>query len=223
MTAASGPSAVPGFYRNFAKRWVDILAAGSLLLLLSPLIAVLSLMIAASMGRPVLFRQARAGRHGRIFHVTKFRSMRDATDKQGNPLPDEQRLTWLGNWLRKLSLDELPQLWNVVRGDMSLIGPRPLLVEYLPRYSPQQTRRHEVLPGITGWAQVNGRNTLSWEARFELDVWYVDHISPRLDLKILILTVLRVIRRQDVSAEGHATMPKFMGSHGTDQTDEQQG
>jgi lipopolysaccharide/colanic/teichoic acid biosynthesis glycosyltransferase len=171
-----------------------------------------ALAIRFTMRGPVFFRQMRPGRGGKTFQLVKFRTMLDAWDADGEPLPDEQRLTPLGKFLRATSLDELPQLWNVLRGDMSLVGPRPLLVEYLPRYSAEQARRHEVLPGITGWAQVNGRNALGWEERFQLDVWYVDHWSLALDTRILALTILRVVQRQGISHEGDATMFKFLGS-----------
>jgi lipopolysaccharide/colanic/teichoic acid biosynthesis glycosyltransferase len=201
-------------YRRYGKRGLDLTVGLSAAILLAPLIGVVAALTRWAIGSPVLFRQPRGGLGGRTFVVVKFRTMRDAHDQHGQPLPDELRLTRFGSWVRRLSLDELPQLWNVINGTMSLVGPRPLLVEYLPRYSPQQARRHEVRPGITGWAQVNGRNALSWEARFALDVWYVDHVSLWLDLRILAATVLRVFRRGDVNAEGHATMPKFMGSGG---------
>jgi len=164
------------------------------------------------MGRPALFRQTRIGRGGKPFTFFKFRTMTDARDARGELLPDARRLTRLGRFLRATSLDELPQLWNVLRGDMSLVGPRPLLPQYLPRYDSRQRRRHEVKPGITGWAQINGRNALSWEEKFDLDVWYVDHQSFRLDMKILWLTLLKVLRRDGISQSGHATMPEFMGS-----------
>jgi lipopolysaccharide/colanic/teichoic acid biosynthesis glycosyltransferase len=170
-----------------------------------------AVLVAASQGRPVLFTQPRVGRDGRRFPIFKFRTMREATGPDGTPLPDDERLTRVGRALRATSIDELPQLWNVLRGDLSLVGPRPLLVRYLPRYTPEQARRHEVLPGITGWAQVNGRNAISWEERFALDVWYVDHWSLALDLRILAMTLARVLRREGVSREGHATMPEFMG------------
>jgi lipopolysaccharide/colanic/teichoic acid biosynthesis glycosyltransferase len=176
--------------------------------------------IRLSVGRPIFFRQFRRGRDGRLFRMLKFRTMRDPFDKRDRPLPDAQRLTLLGSWLRRTSLDELPQLWNVLKGDMSIVGPRPLLPEYLPRYTPFQRRRHEVKPGITGWAQVNGRNTLSWEHKFELDVWYVDHWSLWLDVKILWLTVFKVVRGEGVSRQGHATMPEFWGSPAQSRRDE---
>ena len=194
------------------KRTFDLLVASTLLLLLAPVLGGLALMIRWKLGRPVLFRQLRPGRGGRPFTMVKFRTMRDRTDTDGRPLPDAERLTGLGRTLRSLSLDELPELWNVVRGEMSLVGPRPLLLEYLPRYSPRQARRHDVRPGITGWAQVNGRNALDWPARFELDVWYVEHRSFVLDLWILWLTVWRVLRRDGISQPGQATMEPFLGN-----------
>lgn len=182
------------------------------LLLLSPLLVIVSLMIRLNMGAPVFFRQIRPGLHGKQFEMIKFRTMRDAVDSKGNPLLDSCRLTRLGRFLRSSSLDELPELWNVIRGDMSLVGPRPLLMEYLPLYSTMQSRRHEVRPGITGWAQVNGRNGLSWDEKFELDVWYVDNRSFILDCKIILLTVQKVANREGISAEGEATAKKFTGN-----------
>jgi lipopolysaccharide/colanic/teichoic acid biosynthesis glycosyltransferase len=196
----------------FLKQCIDRLAAGVGLLCLAPVMAATALLIRVTMGGPVLFRQVRPGRGGRLFLLYKFRTMLDANGADGNPLPDGQRLTRTGRFLRATSLDELPQLWNVLRGDMSLVGPRPLLVEYLPRYSAEQARRHDVLPGITGWAQVNGRNALGWDERFRLDVWYVDHWSLALDARILALTLLRVVQRQGISFAGDATMFKFLGS-----------
>lgn len=201
-----------GLYRDALKRVFDFLVAASLMVLVSPVILVVALVIRWKMGSPVVFRQPRGGKDGKIFHVYKFRSMLHAVDAIGRPLPDEQRLTPLGKRLRSWSLDELPQLWNVVRGDMSLIGPRPLLVSYLARYSPQQARRHEVRPGITGWAQVHGRNELSWEKRFELDVWYVDHCSFWTDVRILWQTLFCVLSRRGVSAYNQATMSEFLGT-----------
>jgi lipopolysaccharide/colanic/teichoic acid biosynthesis glycosyltransferase len=194
------------------KQCIDRLAAATGLLCFAPVMAATALAIRCTLGSPVLFRQVRPGRGGRLFELVKFRTMSQERDADGRLLPDTQRLTRVGRFLRAASLDELPQLWNVLRGDMSLVGPRPLLVQYLPRYSPEQARRHDVLPGITGWAQVNGRNALDWEARFRLDVWYVDHWSLALDLKILLLTLLRVVRREGISHEGQATMYEFMGS-----------
>jgi lipopolysaccharide/colanic/teichoic acid biosynthesis glycosyltransferase len=164
------------------------------------------------LGSPVLFRQRRPGLHGRPFEMLKFRTMLDATDGAGNPLPDADRLTPLGRFLRATSLDELPELWNVLRGEMSLVGPRPLLMEYLPLYTPEQARRHEVRPGITGWAQVNGRNAISWEEKFRMDVWYVDRRTFALDLKILLLTAKKVVVREGISQQGQATMERFLGS-----------
>jgi lipopolysaccharide/colanic/teichoic acid biosynthesis glycosyltransferase len=196
----------------FVKRCMDRLAAGVGLLCFAPVMAVTALVVRFTMGRPILFRQVRPGLGGKTFQLLKFRTMLEAQDAEGNPLPDAQRLTPVGKFLRAVSLDELPQLWNVLRGDMSLVGPRPLLVEYLPRYSPEQARRHDVLPGITGWAQVNGRNALGWDERFRLDVWYVDNWSLALDARILALTFLRVVQRQGISHEGDATMFKFLGN-----------
>ncbi|MBB6097848.1 lipopolysaccharide/colanic/teichoic acid biosynthesis glycosyltransferase [Deinobacterium chartae] len=194
------------------KRALDVVASALGLLLLAPLMVGVALLVRLQMGSPVIFRQVRPGLHGRPFAMYKFRTMRDATDPQGRPLPDSERLTSLGRFLRATSLDELPELFNVLRGEMSLVGPRPLLMEYLELYTPEQARRHEVRPGITGWAQVNGRNALSWEEKFALDVWYVDHHNFWLDLKILWLTVIKVFRREGISAAGDATMPRFTGS-----------
>jgi sugar transferase EpsL len=194
------------------KRCLDIVAALLLLVLLSPVLLVVALLVRGRLGTPVLFRQRRAGLGGEPFFVCKFRSMTDARGPDGQWLPDEERLTPFGLFLRKYSLDELPQLLNVLRGELSLVGPRPLYVEYVPLYSAEQARRLDVRPGITGWAQINGRNSISWEERFALDVWYVEHRSLWLDLKILALTVHRVLTKQGISAEGHATMPYFTGS-----------
>ncbi len=177
-----------------------------------PVMGVIALLIYLKDGAPVLFKQARPGRGGKIFTLYKFRTMRNDVDKHGNPLPDAERLTPWGRFLRSTSLDELPELFNVLRGEMSLVGPRPLLVEYLPRYTPEQARRHEVLPGITGWAQINGRNALTWEEKFRLDVWYVDHWSLWLDVKILALTVWKVLRREGINAPGSETAEPFLGS-----------
>jgi sugar transferase EpsL len=200
---------------DFLKRSLDIAVAGSALLLLAIPMAVLAVLIRVRMGRPVLFTQDRPGRHGRIFRIIKFRSMTSERDEQGELLADAERLTPFGRWLRSTSLDELPELWNVLRGDMSLIGPRPLLVEYLPVYTAEQARRHEVRPGLTGWAQVHGRNATTWEERFKLDVWYVDHRTTWLDLKILLMTIVKVLGREGISADGEATMPRLtMGSDG---------
>jgi lipopolysaccharide/colanic/teichoic acid biosynthesis glycosyltransferase len=194
------------------KRAFDVVVAAAALALLALPMAAIAVAVRLCLGKPVFFTQARTGQHGALFRMIKFRTMREAVDEQGRPLPDEERLTRLGAFLRATSLDELPELWNVLRGDMSLVGPRPLLPEYLPLYSAEQARRHEVKAGITGWAQVNGRNGPSWEERFRLDVWYVDHASFRLDLKILALTFWKTIRRDGISQEGHATMPDFLGS-----------
>jgi sugar transferase EpsL len=202
------------------KRAFDFCVAFLLLVILLPVMAVLALAVWLAMDRPVLLRQVRPGLHGRPFVFYKFRTMTEARDVDGALLPDEHRLTPFGRWLRRTSLDELPQLFNVLRGDMSFVGPRPLLVEYLPLYSPQQARRHEVRPGITGWAQVNGRNAISWEEKFALDVWYVDHRSFALDMKILLLTVLRVFQASGISQAGQATMSRFNGKQGPAASDE---
>ena len=193
------------------KRMVDILGSLAALLVLLPVILLVAAAIRWRMGAPVLFRQLRPGLHGQPFEMIKFRTMLNATDAQGRPLPDAERLTALGRFLRAMSLDELPELWNVLNGDMSLVGPRPLLMEYLELYSPEQARRHEVKPGITGWAQVDGRNAISWEEKFRHDVWYVDNRSLWLDLKILLLSVVKVFGRHGISADGEATMPRFRG------------
>jgi lipopolysaccharide/colanic/teichoic acid biosynthesis glycosyltransferase len=194
-----------------AKRWIDVAVAVGVLTLGAPLIAATAIAVWVDVGRPVLFRQPRIGRGGRIFELRKFRTMRDAIGSGGRPLPDGERLTRIGRLLRASSLDELPQLLNVLAGEMSLVGPRPLLVQYLARYSPEQARRHEVVPGITGLAQVTGRNGLSWPEKFALDVFYVDHQSLALDLEILARTVAAVIKRDGISAAGQATMPEFQG------------
>lgn len=195
------------------KRLIDIVASLVLIVLLLPVFLVLILVIYLRMGRPVFFRQDRPGLNGEIFSMIKFRTMSIARDQHGNDLADSDRLTAFGRFLRSSSLDELPELWNVLKGDMSLVGPRPLLVEYLPLYSSEQARRHEVRPGVTGWAQVNGRNAISWEEKFELDVWYVNHQSLWLDIKILWLTVKKVLVREGISAAGDATMPIFKGKN----------
>lgn len=194
------------------KRIVDISVVFLSLPLLLPLLALMALLIRLKLGRPVLFTQTRPGLHGKPFRMFKFRSMTSACDASGNLLPDDQRLTPFGQRLRSTSLDELPGLWAVLKGDMSLVGPRPLLMEYLPLYTPEQARRHEVRPGITGWAQVNGRNAISWEEKFALDVWYVENQSLWLDIKILLLTVKKVLVRDGITAEGEATMSRFTGS-----------
>ena len=193
------------------KRLFDITAAFAALLLLALPLALLTWQVRRKLGSPAFFRQVRPGMHGQPFEMVKFRTMTDASGADGALLPDADRLTPFGRFLRASSLDELPELWNVLKGEMSLVGPRPLLMEYLPLYSPQQARRHEVRPGITGWAQVNGRNALGWDEKFKLDVWYVDHRSLWLDIKILWLTVKKVLVREGISAAGEATMPRFTG------------
>ena len=195
-----------------ARRVVDLVAATLILVLAAPVMLVVAVLIFCCMGRPVLFRQVRAGHRGKPFTLIKFRTMREARSPSGRPLPDAQRLTRLGRILRSTSLDELPQILNVLWGDMSLLGPRPLLVEYLDRYNPEQARRHDVKPGLTGWAQAHGRNSLSWEEKFELDVWYVDNRSLWVDAWIVLCTVWQVLRRKGVSHAGAATMPEFTGS-----------
>ena len=195
------------------KRLFDLTASIVLLLLLAPVIALLALQVASKLGRPVMFRQTRPGLHGEPFRMVKFRTMTDERGPDGKLLPDAERLTPFGRWLRSSSLDELPELWNVLKGEMSLVGPRPLLMEYLPLYNAEQARRHDVRPGITGWAQVNGRNALSWEEKFKLDVWYVDNRSLWVDMRILWLTVRKVLLREGISAAGEATMRKFTGGN----------
>jgi len=199
------------FYRNHGKRLFDLALALPALVVFLPLMAVLALLVRWRLGSPVFFRQTRPGLHGQPFKLIKFRSMTDTRDAAGNLLPDADRLPRFGRFLRASSLDELPELWNVVKGEMSLVGPRPLLMEYLPLYSPEQARRHAVRPGITGWAQVNGRNALSWPEKFKLDVEYIDGISFCLDMKTLWLTVWQVIKKDGISANGEATMPRFTG------------
>ncbi|MBB5514559.1 lipopolysaccharide/colanic/teichoic acid biosynthesis glycosyltransferase [Rubricella aquisinus] len=194
------------------KRLLDIIGSLTGLILLSPVLILLWWKIARDMGKPVLFRQVRPGRNAQPFEMVKFRSMRDAIGPDGTPLPDADRITPLGAKLRSSSLDELPELWNVLKGEMSLVGPRPLLMEYVPLYSPEQARRMDVRPGITGWAQINGRNALSWDEKFALDIWYVENRTIWLDIKILWLTVRKVLKRDGISADGEATMPKFTGS-----------
>ena len=196
------------------KRTLDIVVAFASMLILFPIILGVAITIGVSMGTPIFFCQLRPGRDGKPFTLYKFRTMRAATDREGNALPDAERMTSLGRSIRALSLDELPQLWNVILGDMSLVGPRPLLMEYLPLYSDEQARRHQVRPGITGWAQINGRNAQTWEARFHLDVWYIENQSFLLDLKILCLTAFKVVARSGVNSPGDATMPRFTGNAG---------
>lgn len=193
------------------KRAMDLAGAGLALGITWPVMLAAALAIRARLGSPVLFRQQRPGRHGRPFLLTKFRTMRDARNADGTPMSDAERLTPLGRWLRATSIDELPELLNVLRGEMSLVGPRPLLMEYLSRYSPEQARRHDVLPGVTGWAQIHGRNALSWGEKFRLDCWYVDHWSNQLDFSILVKTAALVVRREGISHASDATMPPFMG------------
>ena len=194
------------------KRLIDIVGALIGLLLLSPVLLVVVLLIRLQMGNPVLFKQQRPGLHGKPFFMYKLRTMSDAKDENGELLSDEKRLTWLGNFLRKSSIDEFPELINVLKGEMSLVGPRPLLMQYLPLYTSEQNRCHDVKPGLTGWAQINGRNAISWEQKFVYDVWYVDHRSFWLDVKILFLTVWKVVRHDGISANDHATMPAFTGN-----------
>jgi sugar transferase EpsL len=198
-------------YKSWGKRALDLAAAVAGLLTFGPVMLVVALLVRISLGSPVLFRQVRPGKDSRPFTLLKFRTMKDARDDRGGLLPDNQRLTALGRFLRACSFDELPQFWNLLRGEMSLVGPRPLLMEYLCRYTTAQARRHAVKPGITGWAQVNGRNAISWEEKFALDVWYVDHMTFSLDLCILWMTCLHVVRRSGISSQGHATMPEFLG------------
>ena len=199
------------------KRLLDIIIASIALILLSPLYAFVAYKVKKNLGSPVLFRQVRPGLHGKPFEMIKFRTMRDALDAQGNPLPDSERLTPFGKMLRSSSLDEMPELWNVIKGDMSIVGPRPLLTEYLPLYNTEQAKRHNVRPGMTGHAQVNGRNAIGWEEKFKLDTWYVENQSTLLDFKIMFKTVHKVLAKDDISAEGEATMTKFTGTLSKDE------
>ncbi|RVT53091.1 sugar transferase [Acinetobacter indicus] len=194
------------------KRIIDITIASTALILLSPVYLIVAHKVKKNLGSPVLFRQVRPGLYGKPFEMIKFRTMKDALDAEGNPLPDSERLTPFGKMLRATSLDEMPELWNVIKGDMSIVGPRPLLMEYLPLYNQEQAKRHNVRPGITGYAQVNGRNAISWEKKFELDTWYVEHQSLWLDFKIMLKTIKKVLAKDDISAEGEATMSKFTGT-----------
>ena len=194
------------------KRLFDIIIASTALIILLPLYAFIAYKVKKNLGSPVLFRQVRPGLHGKPFEMIKFRTMKDAVDEQGNPLPDSERLTPFGQMLRSTSLDEMPELWNVIKGDMSIVGPRPLLMEYLPLYNEEQAKRHNVRPGMTGHAQVNGRNAISWEEKFKLDTWYVENQSTWLDFKIMFKTVHKVLAKDDISAEGEATMTKFTGT-----------
>ena len=198
-------------YAHHGKRLFDVLLTAPFLLVCAPVVALVALCVRLRLGAPVLFCQQRPGLHGQSFTLLKFRTMTEARDGQGHLLPDAERLTPLGRFLRSTSLDELPEFLNVLRGDMSLVGPRPLLMKYLERYTPEQMRRHDVRPGITGWAQVNGRNAITWEHKFALDVWYVDHLSCWLDLKIVVLTVWRIVRRDGINEPGQATAQEFMG------------
>ncbi|HIF9494418.1 sugar transferase [Photobacterium damselae] len=193
------------------KRLFDFIVSLIALILVSPIIALVAWKVRKNLGSPVLFRQARPGLNGKSFEMVKFRTMKDAVDQQGNPLPDSERMTSFGDKLRNSSLDELPELWNVLKGEMSLVGPRPLLMQYLPLYSKEQSRRHDVRPGVTGWAQINGRNAISWEEKFALDVWYVDNRTWLLDIKILFLTVKKVFIKDGISADGHVTIEPFKG------------
>ncbi len=202
---------------KFFKRLFDIIASASGLIILSPVFLILIYLIRKNLGAPVFFTQERPGKDGKPFKMIKFRSMRDAVDKDGNPLPDSERLTPFGKKLRAASLDELPELWNVLKGDMSLVGPRPLLMSYLPLYNDFQFRRHEMRPGVTGWAQVNGRNAISWDEKFAYDIWYIDHFSLWFDMKILFLTIKKVFIKEGISAEGEATMPYFTGNDSNEQ------
>jgi len=208
-----GPQFLPAGI-SWSKRVLDLVLTLSVLILVSPILMLVAFLVRWKLGKPVLFQQLRPGYKGRLFALYKFRTMTEEHDHQGALLSDEVRLGSLGRFLRSSSLDELPELLNVLRGEMSLVGPRPLLVQYLERYSPEQARRHDVLPGITGWAQVNGRNALAWEDKFEFDVWYVDHWSLVLDLKILTLTLWKVLTREGINQPGHATAEEFMGSQG---------
>jgi sugar transferase EpsL len=208
MHPAGITPSIPG-----SKRILDLLLTIPGIVILSPLLLLVSILVGVKFGTPILFRQKRPGYLGRPFWIYKFRTMTDVRDAQSNLLPDAERITQLGRFLRSSSLDELPEMFNVLRGEMSWVGPRPLLMQYLERYSPEQARRHEVLPGITGWAQINGRNALTWEEKFNLDVWYVDHWSFWLDIKILFLSVFKVLRREGINQPGQATAEEFMGNH----------
>lgn len=200
------------FYEKYIKRLLDIGLSGGALIVLSPVLLVTAVLVRTKLGSPVLFCQERPGKDEKIFKLYKFRSMTDQRDEQGNLLPDEVRLTKFGRLLRSTSLDELPELWNILRGDMSIVGPRPLLIKYLPLYNEEQRHRHDVRPGLTGWAQANGRNAISWEEKFRLDVWYVEHLSFRVDAKTILLTVKKVFAREGISAEDSATMEEFRGT-----------
>lgn len=216
MSEAARSQSVRGLSRQFGmqvKNTLDRLVAAIALIVLSPVILVVAIAIYFRIGRPIIFTQPRPGKNGHIFTFYKFRTMTDERDTDGNLLPDEDRLLPFGEWLRQTSLDELPQLWNVIKGDMSFVGPRPLMVEYLPRYNAEQAKRHDVMPGITGWAQINGRNDISWEDKFKFDVFYVENWSFWFDLKILFLTALKVVRKEGITQEGFATCEEFKGSN----------
>lgn len=202
------------FYEKYMKRLLDILLSALGLIVLSPVLLVTAVLVRIKLGSPVLFRQSRPGRNGKIFTLCKFRTMTDRRDEKGGLLPDEARLTGFGRLLRSTSLDELPELWNILKGDMSIVGPRPLLVKYLPLYTPEQMHRHDVRPGLTGWAQVHGRNAVSWEEKFRLDLWYVENLSFFVDVKTVLLTVRNVLRREGISSGSAATMEEFTGSEG---------
>lgn len=199
-------------YNKFFKRLLDIIISFSSLVILSPVFLIVVILVRNKLGGPAIFKQDRPGLNGKIFTMYKFRSMTNETDEEGQLLPDDVRLTGFGKILRETSLDELPELWNIFKGDMSFIGPRPLLIRYLERYNIEQSRRHEVRPGLTGWAQINGRNTISWEEKFKLDIWYVDHFNLLIDMKIFILTISKVFKREGISSPEEATMPEFMGN-----------
>lgn len=201
-----------GFYEKYIKRLLDIVLSALALVILSPVLLIVAVLVRVRLGSPVIFRQPRPGRDGKIFDLYKFRTMTDERDAEGNLLPDGDRLTAFGKWLRSTSLDELPELWCILKGDMSIVGPRPLLVKYLPLYNEEQRHRHDVRPGLTGWAQINGRNTLTWEEKFRYDIWYVRNVSFLTDLRIMFLTVLKVFRREGISSETAMTMEEFSGT-----------
>ena len=196
---------------RITKRLFDIVVAGASLIVLAPILLLVALLIRTKLGKPIFYRQTRPGLHGKPFEILKFRSMLEAYDENGDPLPNAQRMTSFGQFLRSASLDELPELWNILKGDMSIVGPRPLLMEYIPLYSKQQRRRHDVPPGLTGWSQINGRNAISWEEKFELDVWYVENASFLLDLKIIVMTLIKLLRRDGISHAGDVAMPRYKG------------
>lgn len=216
LTSGRIPSMIPNEKVNsipLSKRILDLVISILCILILSPVMLVLVFLVGIKYGFPIIFHQKRPGYRGKPFWIYKFRTMTDAYDENDNLLPDSKRLTRLGSFLRSTSLDELPELFNVLKGDMSIVGPRPLLMQYLERYSPEQARRHDVLPGLTGWAQINGRNALTWEEKFKLDIWYVDHWSFGLDMKILLISVIKVLRREGINQPGQATAEEFMGPY----------